>query len=352
MRGPLPLLVVLAALVAGCGQESASTTLAPTTTEPAPEAVLLSYKFEPGTTFRYEVEFEQHITTTASGNPGALGEEVPGQADLQVSGVTTFTHNVQAGPDPGTFQVAIHGAFNDLTVTGTVDREPIDSGEIPDFAEMDPIRTIVTIDEQGNVLSDPDLGELFNSPTGNLGALGLPATGLDLGSLVGPSLPNREVAVGDTWSETVEEPMPFGGEPLTTNVESRVTGTDTIDGAEVFLVETISSTSAIELDLGEMMVGLFSGFMPEEATEEERAELEAMMEGLRFLMTVDPSSFLTTTWFAPDPGHALRSEASGTTHMIFDINFPDETTGDMVAFAMDMTMDQTVRYRFLDAGSA
>lgn len=353
MRGTLRLLVILAVLVAACGREAVTTT-SPPTTEAAPEAVLLSYKFEPGTTIRYEVQFDQHILTSASGDPSALGgEEVPGDADLEVSGVTTFTHTVDAGTQPGTFDVTVFGDFTDLTVTGTVDGEPVPAGMTPDFADIEPIRTTVTVDEKGNVLSATDGSVGGGSLGGDLGALGgmggMATPGLDLGSLVGPSLAEREVTVGDSWSETIENPMPFGGEPITTSVESRITGQEELDGVEVFVIDTTSSTSAIDFDLGQMMIGFFEGFMPAEATAEERAELEAMMEELRFLMKMEPSSFLTTTWFDPEGGHARRSESSGSTVMSFDINFPDETTGELAAFTMEMTLDQNIRYRFLDS---
>src|SRR5919106_5336513 len=248
MRGPLPLLVVLAVLLAGCGQESTSTTLAPSTTEPAPEAVLLSYQFEPGTVFRYEVEFEQHIVMTASGDPAAMGgEEMPGNADVEMSGVTTFTHTVEEGAEPGTFDISIVGDFTDLSLTGTVDGEPVNSAEIPDFAEMEPIMTTVTVDEQGNVLSTTD-GSVGGGDLGALGGMGgmggMAAPGMDLGTLVGPSFDDREVTVGDSWSDTIENPMPFGGEPITTNVASRVILIDTIEDAADFVIETTSSTSA------------------------------------------------------------------------------------------------------------
>jgi len=341
--------------VAACGAESVDTTAPPPSTEATPEAVLLSYRFEPGSELRYEVRFDQHITMSASGESSALGgEDVPGDADLDVSGVTTFTHSVEAGAEPGTYDVTIVGEFTDLDLSGVVDGEAVEPGEFLDLAEIDPVETTVTVDEQGNVLSSSDDqfglgGELGGDLTG-LGSMASP--GMDMGSLVGPPLPEREVTVGDTWSETIENPAPFGGSVITTSVESEVTGTDTIDGVEVFVVETSSSTSMIEFDLAQMMIGFFEAFMPEEATAEERAELEAMMDNLRFLIVIDPSAYSTTTWFDPAAGLSLRSESAGVTHMTYDVNFPDETSGEMTAFTMEMTIDQEVAHRLLSAGSA
>lgn len=353
----LPLLAVLSMLLGACGAGGTDTTACPTTTETVelPEPVELSYSFEPGTIFRYEVSFEQHLTMTASGDGSALGEEeMPGNADLGISGVTTFTHSVEEGAEPGTYDINILGEFSDLAVSGTVDGEPVDSGEIPDLAEIEPVETTITVDEQGNVISggegDLGLGGALGGEPSGLG--GLAAPGMDLGSLIGPSLADREVTVGDTWSDTIENPMPFGDDSIVTNVENEVTGTDTVDGADVFVIETASSTSLIEFDLADMMIAFFEGFMPEEATPEERAELEAMTQELRFLMTVEPSSYLTTTWFDPLAGYARRAESSGESRMAFDVNFPDETTAEMTAFSMEMVIDQTVEYRLLDTDSA
>jgi hypothetical protein len=358
MRRTRPIVIGLALVVAACGQTSAdSTTVATTvpTTEPAPEAVQLSYGFEPGTTLQYEVSFDQQLTMSTSGDSAALGEEeMPGQADLGISGVTTFTHNVEEGAEPGTFDIAIRGDFTDLTVTGTVDGEPVDSGEIPELADIEPVETTITVDEKGNVIStgeeDLGLGGALGGDPSALGALGSP--GMDFGTLIGPPLADREVTVGDTWSETVEEPMPFGEDSFTTTVDNEVTGTDTVDGADVFVIETISKTSLIEFDLAEMMIGFFAAFMPEEATPEERAELEAMMAEVRFMMTIQPSDYATTSWFDPAAGYARRAETAGASQITFDVNFPDETTGGLVAFAMDMAIDQTVSYRLVEAAGA
>ena len=357
MRRTLPVVIALALVAAACGQSSADSTTVPTTvptTEPAPEAVQLSYSFEPGTTFQYEVTFDQQLNLSTTGDSAAFGEEeMPGQADLGISGVTTFTHTVEDGAEPGTFDITILGDFTDLAVTGTVDGEPVDSGEIPELADIEPVETTITVDEQGNVLSadeeDLGLGGALGGDPSALGALGSP--NMDFGTLIGPPLADREVTVGDTWSETLEEPMPFGEDSITTTVDNEVTGTDTIDGAEVFVIETISTTSLIEFDLAEMMIGFFAAFMPEEATPEERAELEAMMANLRFLMTIQPSDYTTTSWFDPEAGYARRAETAGSSQITFDVNFPDEATAEMVAFAMDMAIDQTVSYRLVDASS-
>lgn len=320
-----------------------------------PDAVKLSYALEPGTTFRYEVTLDQHIDMTTTGDPSAMGdEEIPGEMSLDVSGTTTFSHAVADGPEPGTFEVTITGDFTDLTFDGTIDGEPIDPTELPDMAEIEPVDVTVVVDEQGNIVrSDEDgMGDLFGG-SGDLGGFGdLAAPGMDPGRFVGPSFADREVTVGDVWSETIRVPVPMVGNEIVTEIVSEVTGTETIDGAEVFVIETTSTTSMIEMDLAEFLIGFFEVFVSEDASDEDLAELESLKESLRFSFAVDESTTESTTWFDHAEGYSRKADYSGGMHMVVDINMPDETTGEMVEFGMEMTTDQSVSYRLLDATSA
>ena len=90
--------MVLSLGLAACGGGSG---------EPAPgaEAVLLSYTLSEGDEFSYEVGLDQHIEMTATGESSFMGEEVPGNASVDVAGIATFTHAVSAGPEPGTYDV-------------------------------------------------------------------------------------------------------------------------------------------------------------------------------------------------------------------------------------------------------
>ena len=47
-----------------------------------------------------------------------------------------------------------------------------------------------------------------------------------------------------------------------------------------------------------------------------------------------------------------QAEVANTTHMVMDINVPDDTTGDLMEFAMDMTITQDVGYRLVGSSSA
>lgn len=359
----LSLLAGLALVVAACGGAAGSSTSAggdptstsapeaSTTTAPAVEAVLLSYALSSGDEFQYEVGLDQHIVLAATGDASLMGdEEIPGNAEIDLTGTATFSHTVSDGAEPGTYEVHITGEFTDVAVTGTVDGESIDSAEAPEFASIDPVDVTVVVDENGKPVTpeggeDP-LGGIF----GDLGAMGsgLAAPGLDLGQFVGPALSDEEVSVGDTWSDEIEVPG-LGEDPIVTSVSSTVTGVDQVDGIDVFVIDTTTSTSLIEFDLAEFFGGMFGAFLPEEATDEEKAELEAMLADLRFLMTIDGATADTKTFFDAEAGLARRALTTSATNISMDMNVPDEETGEMVGFAMDMSLDQDVTYRLLSA---
>lgn len=351
-------IALLALVAAACGgdAESTTTTTPLETTTPAPEAVALSYSLEAGTTYQYEVDMDQAIDLTSTGDTTAMGEgeEIPGEASINIQGTSVFTYTVSDGPEPGTFEIEIVGDFSDLEFGGTVDGESVDSSEIPEMAEMDPVDVTIVVDEQGNVIPDDSsgLGEDFLGGLGGLDMLDQFGAAAGTGQFVGPPLSEDEVTVGDTWSETIQVPTMPGADPVTTQVENEVVGTDTLDGSEVFVIETTSTTGAVEFDLAEFLIGFMSSFMPEGATDEEQAQLDALIDELRFVFSIDETVSDMTSWFDPEAGLSRQSELASDTHMVMDINIPDETTGEMVEFAMDMNLSQQITYRLTDSGGA
>ncbi len=336
--------------VAACGGGSG---------EPTPEAqaVLLSYSLSAGDEFSYEVGLDQHIEMTASGESSFMGEEVPGNASVDIAGTASFTHAVSAGPEPGTYEVHITGEFADLTVTGDVDGESIDPTDIPDFAQHEPVDVTVVVDEQGNVVpqgseGEGPLGDLFGG-LGGLGGLGgaNPAPGLDPGQFIGPPLPDEEVAVGDTWSEDIETPG-FGDEPVVTSITSTVSGLEELEGAEVMVIDSNATTSLIEFDLAELFAGMFGAMSANDTTGEDSAEFEQMMEQMRLQITIDDTTSESRTWFDPADGVAEKSETNAATSISMDMNVPDEKSGEMAGLMMDMTLDQDVSYRLISGPDA
>jgi hypothetical protein len=346
------LVAVLALGLAACGGTSGN----PTGPEPAVEAVLLSYTLAAGNQFQYEVGLDQHIEMNASGDPSLMGgEDVPGEASVDVVGTATFTHAVSDGPEPGTYEVHITGEFTDVSVTGTVDGEPVDSGETPEFAAIEPIDVTVIVDEQGNIVTEG--GEIDDPLGGILGDLGMlgggasPAPGLDPGQFIGPPLSDEEVTVGDTWTDEIETPG-LGDDPIVTSITSTVSGVEELDGAEVLVIDSNATTSLIEFDLAEFFAGMFGAMAPDDASTEETAELEAMMGQLQFLISVDGTTADSRTWFDAEAGVAKQSETTSAANISMDMDIPDEETGEMAGLVMDMTLDQDVTYRLISGPTA
>jgi len=284
-----------------------------------------------------------------------MGEgEIPGEASINIQGTSVFAYTVSDGPEPGTFEIEIVGDFSDLEFGGTVDGESVDSSEIPEMAEIEPVDVTIVVDEQGNVIPDDSsgLGEDFLGGLGGLDMLDQFGAAAGTGQFVGPPLSEDEVTIGDTWSETIEVPTMPGADPVTTQVKNEVVATDALDGSEVFVIETTSTTGAVEFDLAEFLIGFMSSFMPEGATDEEQAQLDALIDELRFVFSIDETVSDMTSWFDPEAGLSRQSELASHTHMVMDVNIPDETTGEMVQFAMDMNLSQQITYRLTDSGGA
>lgn len=360
------LIAVVGLVLAACSPDSASE--APSTTEQeattttiaAPEAMLLSYSLEPGTSFSYEVEMDQSIQMDIEGDPTALAEtgeeEFPESMDLNMVGTTVFTHSVADGPEEGTYEITITGDFSDLEITGTLDGEDIsgDDSAIPeDFTGMEPVERTIIVDEQGNVIApEDDFGDDFFGDLGGMGGLGMLedfGAGGSPGQFIGPPFTDEPVTVGDTWTNTFEIPMmPGGGEEISTTVVSEVVSSEQREGVEVFVIETTTSTSAIEFDFAEILIGFMTAFVPEDASDEEMAELEAIAEQLRFAFAVDATEVDMTTWFDPAAGLAVEAHMVNDSHVVMDIAMPDEESGALVELLMDMSINSDITYRMVD----
>jgi hypothetical protein len=70
------------------------------------------------------------------------------------------------------------------------------------------------------------------------------------------------------------------------------------------------------------------------------------------LISVDGSTADSTTWFDAAAGLARQSETTAASNISMDMNIPDEETGQMSGFVMDMTLDQDVTYRLISGPQA
>lgn len=355
----LALLASLALVLVACGADpvtettTASTTVPTTTptTEPEATGVRLTYAFAAGQTYFYEIEIDQTLEMSASGDLDAFddGEEMPGSMDVRITGTGTVRYSVSDGPEPGTFEINIRGDFTDLTVTGTIDGEPIEDGEIPDMADMGPLDATVIVDENGRpIVDDSEMEDLFGGFFGGgMDNLGEMTGAFDFG-FFGPPFEDGEVSVGDSWTHTIDIPG-MGDEVFTTEVRSSVSGTETVDGTETFVIDTVTNTPLIEFDLAEFFIGMLESFlfMFGEPDDDELAEFLAVAEQIKFQFRIPASRTEAKVWFDAEAGMAVRGEVSGSGGLSFDMAVPDEDTGEIVEVSMTMSGSQSVNYRLV-----
>lgn len=349
MRKSLAAAIVVALAVASCGGSAtvttSSTTFAgetTTTSGAGPDAQVLSYNLEAGNEFSYEVEMTQTIEMTGEGSGAALtGEEIPDSANIEMTAKGTFNYSVADGPDEGTYAVTITGEFTEVTATGLVDGQPVDESEVPEFAEVAPVDVTIIVDEQGNIV--PDSSGLDDPMAGLFGGLedlgGIPSS--NPGQFFGPPFGDDMVSVGSNWESTYTTPG-LGEDPITTTTRASVTGTDVVDGVELLVIEAETEVSPIEFDLGDFFIGLFTGFLPDDPTPEEQAEIDALIEGLRFVISMDTTHSTSTTLFDPVSGVTHSFRVLNASKVGMDVNFPDEETGELSGFVMNMSIEQDI----------
>jgi hypothetical protein len=77
-----------------------------------------------------------------------------------------------------------------------------------------------------------------------------------------------------------------------------------------------------------------------------------MLAQLKFVMTIDDTTSDSKTWFDAGAGVARQSEVTAGTIITMELNMPDEDTGEMVGFDMDMALDQVITYRLISGPTA
>lgn len=350
----------LALVLVACGGDNLTTTtttlLGATTstvgtTQPPPEGATLTYALVAGQTITFEVDLEQTLEMTTSGDAAAMGEgDMPGSMEVEFVGSGTFTYTVSDGPEASTYSVHILGDFTDLVVTGTIDGEPADQSDLPELADLGPIDITVVVDEKGRPITEDSgfegiLEGLFG---GNFGDMS--GAGLDFG-FFGPPLSDDEVSVGDSWTNNIEIPG-VDDETYTTEIRSTITGAETIDGAETLVIATVTNTPLIEFDLAEMIIGMFEAFlgMFGEPSDEDLAEFLELAEQIRFMFRIPAARADAMTWFDADAGLARKAEVSAAGRVIMDIAMPDDETGEIVEFGLDLATTRKLTYRLV--GSA
>ena len=280
-----------------------TTALATTTTSaPAPEfkgdGSGLNYMLEAGASLRFEGSMAMDMDFEFVGFDG-VPDAPSGPIETKFAASVVVVFDVEDGPDPGTFLVTQTVEVVELTdFSFTGDGETIDIDEVDDFSEYlgggedlfgPPLQFVVTAD--GEVIGGGAGGDAGSA----LDAFGGAGAGLGSQQLWGPSVPTRDLSVGQSWSVSHSEELAPGDE-LTVTSTSTVVAVDEIDGHEVFVIETVVETSGASFSFGDIDAG------EEELTPEE----QAMIAFFDIDMSVEPSTTTTTAWYDPDSGIVRR----------------------------------------------
>lgn len=351
-RAAKTLVVATALALAACSggtAETTTTTAAPTTTTttaPVVEAMDVAYRYTPDTRLKYDLSLTSDVSVSIDGDTAAMaGETLPSDADLASTVGTVVAFDVYEGPEEGTYEIVITGALTDADVSGTVDGEPFDptadASLAEQFAMLPPIEKTVVIDEAGNILSMSG-GDGTGFPGGDLFSLG--SLGEDRLPLpLGPSLPEGELSVGDTWTDSRTIDGPDG--PITVETTSVVVGIEPYDDVDVFVIDSTTTTDGFELDMTELIRGFFEGFAgmgSDGSTDTTLApDMQEMLDQISFVISSEPSVAHSTTWFDPEAGHVRKIDADQSTALSMAFRGPDEQTGELVSLSIDLTLDQS-----------
>jgi len=286
---------ILALLAAACAQPG---------TEGESQTVSLGYGWSAGETFTYENDFAMSMSTEVEGLPDAdLSEPI----DMDLSATLLTSYSFADGAEPGTYRVTMH--YDDITeVSVTVrngDEElSMDEGDLADVQDEvfggEGVEFIV--DESGQILSLSVGGSDIPLPSFAGQGLGAASSAMPF---LGPELPDREIAVGDVWS-TSWATEAFPGQELSISADSSLAAIETIDGVELYVIETTTTSSAVELDLADLLGGLAEGFGGSEAD---------VPSDISFAMTLEQAPGVATVWFDPARGITVRQTFTSGTDM-------------------------------------
>lgn len=306
--------------------EQATTTS--TTGEPR-DAKGLSYLLVPGTTVRLGGTMAMDMNASFEGLDGV--QDAPsGPIATSFAAAVEVLFEIEEGTAPDTFlvtQTLELVELTDFSVTADGETHGLDdvgdlSQYLGDTEEMfgEPLTFVVTSD--GRVLGGTAGGEA----AGALDVFGGAGTAFGGQQMWGPSLPDGELAVGDTWAFDHTEAMSEDTE-ITVTAKSTVVAAEEIDGHEVLVIET-----AVETD------GASFSFADVDLSEEELTpEEEAFISFFDIEFTLEPSSTVSTAWYDQKAGIVRRHEGSSALGFGMAFGGLPDTSGP-VAMEMDMSV--------------
>jgi hypothetical protein len=349
MRARIAFLLAAGLVAAACSSPPSDTETGPTeqgdgNAAPALEAGVYAYLYAPGDSYTYAFVLTQDIAISveAEGDQAFLaGEDAPpGDIAATVTIGGTVTYDVAPGPEPDTYTVTVTGTFDEISVKGEIDGEPVTDelglaeAGAPELIQVPNVTLI--IDSQGNVVQGEIDGEelpgfdMFQNPFSSFEDI----TSGGLSTHFGPAFPEEPLGAGDTWGDTYSDQV--FDQTVTAESTYTVTGFETVGGATTAVIDITRSFSGVTIDFGEMLKALFEGFsgLGEESgsTDEGTADLD-----LRFEITLEPSEATGTAWFDPAAGLTRRFEQS--TNVAMSLSFAMDDGIQQGSMLMDMRFD-------------
>jgi hypothetical protein len=287
-RTAIIVIVLLAAVVAACGDEGAG------------DGRLLRYGYQPGTTLTYD------LGTAVTGTLDVEGDFETGSLDvaLDMDADAVLRYEFAEGAEPDLLDLTLTMEITDLG--GTMDEQGVTRDlsldEVGD--ELQPIEAVFTIDDQGKVVAAAVDGQPL--PTALLEGLGASPTLLLTPQHFGPELPEDPVAVGDRW-ETESVVSRFGFD-VTTRGEHLIAAEETVGGRSTLRIESTVETTPLELGMADLLAA-----MAQEGEEVDQEMVDLMVEffeslGGELQAEVAGSTSTMTTWFDPADGVVVKVE--------------------------------------------
>jgi hypothetical protein len=240
-----------------------------------------------------------------------LTEEASGRVEYQAE----LTAN-------GDVILTVAPELEDVTTDGAVTRIEED-GVVINL--LDAVETLLFTPDAFTTTLNPQ-GEIIDAPHQDLGWY--PQTYLPKAILAnplhrhaGPSFPDRDLSVGDTWDTT--EPVSLMTETIIADSTHEILSID--EGGSVVVFRSMSEVPGFTIDLTELYQTFFSDSMLDATP----AELELWKE-FSFLVEAAPTLSTTTTRFDKDQGIVLEQVSEGWVTAQIVTFQPDNRSGELV----------------------
>lgn len=233
-------LIALLSLVAGCGGTAAG-------------GDSLTYNFSAGDSFTYDLKVVLNGSVNA---PGIAEDEgkIPQDSTLEAR----FTMKVTDVTD----EVAtITYSYEKMSMTSEGQTEEMDVSSVPEVtAKVDKYGKIVSVEGADSGI----LGSFLGTSTGSS-----PVDPSQIGGTSMVPFPTEGVAVGDEWTQTVEQKVPGLKQTVQVTTVAKLAALDDVEGAQIATVDfTTTAPMDLEIDLGAIMAAMGQAMTSESTPED------------------------------------------------------------------------------------